>query len=67
MNDGLRLHKLGLQVSDVHLLLLQRSEVLLGVRGHDSMVVSAGMIATQSHPPGARTNTYQFCKMTMWN
>lgn len=57
MDSVLRLHQFGLQVSDGHFLLLQRGEVLLGVRGSAAVVVSAGVVATQvgSSVGGRRT------------
>jgi len=50
MDGVLRLQQFGLQVSDGHFLLLERGEILLGVRGSDAVVVPAGVEAALGCP-----------------
>lgn len=51
MDSVIRLQQFGPQVSDGHLLLLKRGEVLLGVWGSDAMVVPAQVVGCQAGSP----------------
>lgn len=51
MDSVVRLQQFGPQVSDGHLLLLKRGEVLLGVWGSDAMVVPAQVVGCQAGSP----------------
>lgn len=46
MDSVLRLQQFGPQVSDGHLLLLKRGEILLGVWGSDAMVVPTQVVGS---------------------
>lgn len=48
MDSVLRLQQFGPQVSNGHLLLLKRGEVLLGVWGSDAMVVPTQVVGSQA-------------------
>lgn len=45
-------------MSDGQFLLLQRCEVLLGVRGSDAMVVSTGVVAAQARSSVGQKDDY---------
>lgn len=56
MDSGLRLQQFCPQVSDGHLLLLKRSEVLLGVWGSDAMVVPTQVVGSCSSAEHGNTS-----------
>lgn len=51
MDSVLRLQQFGPQMSDGHLLLLKRGEILLRVWGSDAMVVPAQVVRSQAGSP----------------
>ena len=56
MDSVLRLQEFGPQVSDGHLLLLKRGEVLLGVWGSDAMVVPTQVVGSKAWSSAEQRN-----------